>query len=53
MFTTSICPEAAHAIRAAHHYKSWGRDAAIRYCQKRGVHIHLLELALQLKEQSC
>lgn len=37
------------AVNAATHVKSWGIFAARRYCQKRGVHPRLLQLARQLE----
>lgn len=40
--------QAAVAITAAQNYKSWGRYAAVRFCEKRGVPRRLLTLALQL-----
>lgn len=45
--------QAYHAIRAAKHYKSWGRLNAVRYCEKRGVPRRLLTLALQLAGAAC
>ena len=42
-------PHAFHAIRAAQHLKQWGRYAAMRYCQLRGVPLSLLTLARVLE----
>ena len=41
-------PHAYHAIRAANNWRSWGRFAAVRYCQRRGVPTRLFYLARQL-----
>ena len=40
---------AQHAIRAARNVHSWGRFAARRYCENRGVHPSLYRLARQLQ----
>jgi hypothetical protein len=45
----TIHPHAQHAIRAASNWHRWGRYAATRYCQKRGVPLGLLRLARQLQ----
>ncbi len=37
------------AIHAAQNHRIWGRWAAVRYCEKRGVPRHLLTLAMQLE----
>lgn len=42
---------AAHAIHAAHHRRSWGRFAARRYCERRGVPLRLYFLACRLEAQ--
>ena len=42
-------PQAFHAIRAAKNWQSWGRFAATRYCQKRGVPLELVRIARQLE----
>ena len=44
----TIHPHAEAAIRAARNFSIWGRYAAMRYCQRRGVHPALLRLARQL-----
>lgn len=41
--------EASIAIRAARNFKSWGRYAAWRYCEKRGVSFSLYRLARVLE----
>ena len=41
--------QAHHAVRAARNVKNWGRFAARRYCEKRGVHPTLYRLARQLE----
>lgn len=41
--------QAQIAIVAAQNARSWGRFAAVRYCQKRGVSVRLLTIALQLE----
>ena len=41
--------EAHHAIRAAKNVKVWGLFAAKRYCEKRGIHPRLFQLARQLQ----
>lgn len=37
------------AIRAAKNFKAWGRFAAWRYCEKRGVSFSLYRLARVLE----
>lgn len=41
--------EAALAIRAAQHRHQWGRYAARRFCETRGVPLGLYRLACQLE----
>jgi hypothetical protein len=42
-------PQSFLAIRAAQNHKTWGRQAALRYCQRRGVPLRLYYLARQLE----
>lgn len=41
------------AIRAAQNFRAWGRQAAVRYCETRGVPLGLLRLARQLEAVKC
>lgn len=41
--------QAQIAIHAAQNVRSWGRFAAVMYCQKRGCPVKLLTIALQMK----
>jgi hypothetical protein len=41
--------QAQHAIKAAKGRYSWGRFAARRYCEKRGIPFALYRLACQLE----
>lgn len=41
--------QAQHAIRAAQNWKTWGRYAATRYCEKRSIPLTLVRLARQLE----
>ena len=45
-----IMSQAQFAIHAAQNVRSWGRYAAVKYCQKRGCPVRLLTIALQLEE---
>jgi hypothetical protein len=45
----NLHPQAHHAVRAAKNVKSWGRFAARRYCERRGVPLGLYRLARQLE----
>ena len=49
MNITTLHPAAWHAIRAAQNWNSWGRYAATRYAQNRGVPLALVRLARQLE----
>lgn len=42
-------PHAIAALTAAKNFKNWGRIAALRYCEKRGVPMSLLTLARVLE----
>lgn len=42
-------PHAIAAVNAAKNFKNWGRYAALRYCEKRGVPLRLLTLARVLQ----
>lgn len=44
-------PHAIAAIRAAQNWSRWGRVAALRYAQRRGVPTALLALSRLLEEQ--
>lgn len=44
-------PHAIAAVRAAQNWHTWGRVAALRYAQRRGVPVALLGLARLLEGQ--
>ena len=41
--------QAQHAVRAAKHYRQWGRYMSVAYLNKRNVPRRLLTIALQLE----
>lgn len=45
----TISNEVAHAIRAAQKWQQWGRFAATRYLQRRGVDLRLWYLCRRLE----
>jgi hypothetical protein len=44
-------PHADVALRAARHWRRWGKFAAVRYCAKSGVSTRLLGLAVALEQE--
>ena len=40
---------AAMAVRAARNRRVWGRDATMRYLQRRGVPVRLYQIAMVLE----